>query len=76
MSKQDQLVEYIEQDILYYLQTETQADWMTSMKLFFTSSISDKLLDFDTGLYRESSAYIYELLKDEIQAGHIIQKEI
>ena len=36
----------------------------------------DTLQDVETGLYRESSAYIYDLYKDELNFGHIVQAEI
>ena len=35
-----------------------------------------KLQDEETGLYKESSAYVYDLFKDEMNFGHIIQAEI
>ena len=35
-----------------------------------------KLQDVETGLYLESSAYIYDLYKDELNFGHIVQAEI
>ncbi|MFA7077868.1 MAG: hypothetical protein WC147_05555 [Syntrophomonas sp.] len=46
------------------------------MSIFFRSVSCKKLLNKDTGLYRESSAYLYELLKDELADGEFIQKEI
>jgi len=35
----------------------------------------DKLIDIETGLYKEGSSYIYELLIDELNEGLLIQKE-
>ena len=40
------------------------------------AEVFDKLQDVETGLYRESSAYIYDLYKDELNFGHIVQAEI
>lgn len=30
----------------------------------------------ETGLYRESPAYVYDLFRDEMNFGHIVQAEI
>ena len=46
------------------------------MNFFYESEVFDKLQDVETGLYRESSAYIYDLYKDELNFGHIVQAEI
>ena len=35
-----------------------------------------KLIDKETGLYLESPEYVYDLFKDEMNFGHIIQAEI
>jgi hypothetical protein len=35
-----------------------------------------RVIFYETGLYRESSAYIYDLYKDELNFGHIVQAEI
>jgi len=45
------------------------------MDTIYNSLIFDKLIDIETGLYRESSSYIYELLSDELNEGAVIQKE-
>jgi len=46
------------------------------MSTVYNSIVYTKLCDENTGLYRESSSYIYELLKDEIEDGCLNQKEI
>jgi hypothetical protein len=46
------------------------------MSIVYNSTVYTKLNDENTGLYRESSSYIYELLKDEIEDGCLNQKEI
>jgi hypothetical protein len=46
------------------------------MNRFYNSEVFERLEDAGTGLYRESSAYVYELYKDECRYGRIIQVEI
>lgn len=41
----------------------------------YTSEIYEKVQDIET-LYRESPAYVFRLLQDELQYGHIIQTEV
>ena len=76
MSKQEQLIEYIVQDIVDMLTTDQNIEYDEAMNKFYNSEVFEKLQDWETGLYLESSEYIYDLFKDEINFGHIIQAEI
>ena len=73
MSLQQQLMEYIIQDIIEMLTVQQE---MEAMNKFYNSEVFEKLQDEETGLYKESSAYVYDLFKDEMNFGHIIQAEI
>ena len=76
MSKQDQIIEYIIQDIVDMLATDQNIEYDEAMNKFYDSEVFEKLQDKETGLYLESSGYIYDLFKDEMNFGHIIQAEI
>ena len=76
MSKQDQLIEYIVQDIVDMLATDQNIEYDEAMNKFYNSEVFEKLQDKETGLYLESPEYIYDLFKDEMNFGHIIQAEI
>ena len=76
MSKQDQLIEYIVQDIVEMLTTDQSIKYDEAMNKFYNSEVFEKLQDIETGLYLESSAYVYDLFRDEMNFGHIIQAEI
>ena len=76
MSKQDQLIEYIVQDIVDMLATDQKIEYDEAMNKFYNSEVFEKLQDKEIGLYLESSEYIYDLFKDEMNFGHIIQAEI
>lgn len=75
MNKREQLMEYITQDIISFLIEDWHIDIGEAMHMFYTSETYEKLLDEETGLYLESSAYIYDILKNECKNGHIIQNE-
>lgn len=76
MTKQEQLVEYQIQDIIEYIVTDIQIEYDKAMQIFYNSQTFDKLTDIETGLYLESTAYVYGLFQDERNFGHLIQAEI
>lgn len=76
MGKQEQLIEYIIRDTVDMLTTEKGIEYDEAMNIFYNSEVFEKLQDVETGLYLESSAYVYDLFKDEMNFGHIIQAEI
>lgn len=47
-----------------------------AMQIFYNSQTFDKLMDVETGLYLESSAYVYGIFQDEKNFGSLIQTEI
>ena len=72
MNKRTQfLVEGITKDIITYLMQDNGYDLSTALKEFYNSETFAKLSDEATGLYIESSAYVYEILKEELRHGKI-----
>ena len=69
-------MELIVRDVIEYLVTDEKISIKDAMTRFYSSAIYEKLLDSETGLYLSSSAYVYDLLRDELQNGRIIQREI
>ena len=61
------LVEGITKDIIAYLMEDSGCDLPTALKEFYNSETFAKLSDESTGLYIESSAYVYEMLKGELK---------
>ena len=47
-----------------------------AMKAFYNSEVFDRLRDIETGLYRESGGYVYDLYKIEVKHGKLVQLEI
>lgn len=76
MSQKEQLMEYISQDVIDMIVTDREIKCDVAMNLFYNSQVFEKLQDIETGLYLESSAYIYDLFKDEMNFGRIVQAEI
>ena len=76
MTKQDQLMEFCVQDIIERIVKEHNIDYDEAMNLFYSSQTFAKLNAVETGLYFESSDYVYTLFQDELNFGKIIQTEI
>lgn len=72
MSKKAQyLIEGITKDIIAYLMSDSNMDMVSAIALFYNSDTFAKLSDETTGLYIESSAYVYEILQTELKMGKI-----
>ena len=76
MTKQGQLMEFCVQDIVETIVKEQHIDYDEAMNLFYGSQTFAKLNDAETGLYLESSDYVYAMFQDELNFGCIIQAEI
>ncbi|KAI4444553.1 hypothetical protein FMM80_24785 [Schaedlerella arabinosiphila] len=75
MSKREQLMEYITQDVVAFLAEDRQLDFAEAMRIFYTSETYERILDEETGLYLEGAAYIYDILTTELDHGGLTQPE-
>lgn len=76
MSRQEQLIEYITDDIVSFIMEDFKVLVLEAMQRLYTSETFSKLNNVETGLYLESSAYVYDIYKSEKENGRIIQQEI
>ena len=76
MSDREFLVEANIQDVLKYMIEDLKLSIVDAMRQFYASAVFEKLQDFETGLYLESPAYIYEMYKGELEEHGIVQDEI
>ena len=65
------LVEGITKDIIAYIMEDDGLDLASALTQFHNSDTFAKLSDETTGLYIESSAFVYEIFKDEVRFGKI-----
>ncbi len=70
------MIEYMIQDIVDMFATDQNIEYDEAMNKFYNSKVFEKLQDIETGLYLESPEYVYDLFKDEMNFGRIIQAEI
>lgn len=64
---EQEMIEYTTQEVIGYLMEDYKITMEQAMEQFFMSDTFGKLSDIETGLYLDGSAYIYEMLKREIQ---------
>ena len=76
MEKVKQMMEYMVQDLVEIITEVQKIEYDKAMSILYESLIYDKIMDAETGLYRESPAYVYGLLQDEINFGKIVQAEV
>lgn len=76
MSKIEMLIECQIQDIIEYITEDFRIEFDEAMRIFYASQTFDKLVDSETGLYLESSAYVYQIFLDEYRFGRLVQTEI
>jgi len=70
------LIEGVTQDVIADLVEENCTSIEKAMDMLYNSETFEKLCDSETGIYRESSAYVGVLLRDEIAHGKLIQIEV
>lgn len=75
MDVRKELIEGIIQELVKYLYEDKKIDIEAAMNIVYNSIVFTKLVDTETGLYKESASYVYEMLKDEMNEGKLIQKE-
>ena len=76
MSNQEQLIEYITDDIISFIMEDFKVPVLEAMQRLYTSETFSTLNNIETGLYLESPTYIYDIYKSEKENGRIIQQEI
>jgi len=65
-------MEYSIQDIIEYIVQDFGLEYDHAMQIFYNSQTFDKLMDIETGLYRESSAYVYGIFQGELNSDRNI----
>ncbi len=68
LEKLNYLVECIIQDLIRYVVEDNNITIEEAMDIVYNSNTFEKLNNLETHLYYESSAYVYEILKEELQS--------
>ena len=66
LEKLNYLVECITQDLIAYVMEDNNMSIEEAMDIVYNSKTFEKLNNLQTHLYYESSSYVYEMLKEEL----------
>lgn len=69
MTDKQFLIEGITKDIVEYLMVDYGMDLQSALRRLYNSDTYAKLLDEQSGLYIQSSRYVYDFLQNEIKTG-------
>ena len=69
MTKETFMIEEISKDIVLLLMREHDMDMREAFRVLYTSDTYSRLIDLKTGLYAQSTAYVYEYLDNELATG-------
>ena len=72
MSEQAQfLIDSLVEQLALWAMKDYSLSMTEALQLVFNSQLYDKVVDLDTGLYYQSAAYNYGLLKHELVYGKL-----
>lgn len=71
MNKETFMIEETSKEIVLLLMEDYHVDMREAFRLLYTSDTYDRLINLKTGLYAQSTAYVYEYLKQELTTGKI-----
>ena len=74
--KKSLMIDLVTADVIDAIVEETNVSVQEAMKTFYDSEVFERLCDTETGLYRESGGYVYDLYKTERKHGQLVQLEI
>ena len=75
MAKIKFMINYVTTEVIMDIINDRAIGVQEAMKIFYNSEVFNRLCDYETGLYRESGGYVYELYKDEKKYGRLVQME-
>ena len=71
MTKETFMIEEISKEIVWLLIQEHQMDMDEALRSLYTSDTYARLINLKTGLYSQSTAYVYEYLERELATGKV-----
>lgn len=71
MNKEVFMIEEIAKEIVLLLMDEHHVDMREALRLLYTSDTYSRLIDLKSGLYSQSTAYVYEYLEKELATGKL-----
>lgn len=72
MSRDSFMIEELVKDLVLKLMEEQRMSITDALDTVYNSDTYEKILDLGTGLYSQSTAYVFDILKRELKEGKIV----
>lgn len=72
MSKESFMIEELVKELVLKLIEEQQMSMNDALDTIYNSDTYEKIQDLETGLFSQSTAYVYAILQRELKEGKII----
>ena len=74
MSRESFMIEELVKDLVLKLMEDQKLSMANALEAVYNSDTYVKILDVETGLYSQSTAYVYAILQRELKEGKIISE--
>lgn len=72
MSRESFMIEELVKDLVLKLMEEQNMSMSEALDTVYNSDTYTKIVDLETGLFSQSTVYVYSILKREIKEGKIV----
>ena len=72
MSRESFMIEELVKDLVLKLMEEQKMSMSEALDAVYNSDTYVKILDRETGLFYQSTAYVYSILQHELKEGKIV----
>jgi hypothetical protein len=72
MSRESFMIEELVKDLVLKLIEEQKMSMSAALDAVYNSDTYEKVLDLETGLFAQSTAYVYAILLRELKEGKIV----
>ena len=72
MSKEQFMIEELVKDLVLKLMEDRKITMTAALGLVYNSDTYEKILDLGTGLFSQSTSYVYAILARELTEGKVI----
>ena len=72
MSRESFMIEELVKDLVLKLMEEQKMSMSAALDSVYNSDTYEKILELETGLFFQSTAYVYSILQRELREGKII----
>ena len=72
MSQESFMIEELVKDMVLKLMEEQKMSMNEALDAVYNSDTYAKVLDLETGLFSQSTAYVYSILQRELKEGKIV----